>query len=256
MLSRLTLSYDGTAYAGWQRQENALAVQQVVEEALADLLGAEVRLHGAGRTDAGVHARAQVAHCHLPRPFSLKGLVHGTNHRLPRDIRIMGAERMEDGFHARKSALGKEYRYRLVQARVVSPLEASWCWRIEQRLDLGAMRRAAARVVGRHDFSAFALAGGSHRQPFRRVFAVHLEAADRVVELRFWGEGFLRGMVRSLVGTLVEIGRGQRDGEGMVSLLAGTERAAAGVTAPAAGLCLERVFYGPDWRPLESYLAG
>lgn len=256
MIARLTLSYDGTAYAGWQRQENALSVQQVVEEALADLLGEPLRLHGAGRTDAGVHAQGQVAHLTLPRPFSLRGLVHGTNHRLPPDIRVMGADRMEEGFHARKSALGKEYRYRVVQARVVSPLEARWCWRVEQRLDLGAMRQAAHRVAGRHDFTAFALAGGSHRQPFRRVFAVHLEDRGRVLDLRFWGEGFLRGMVRVLAGTLIEIGRGQRETEEMSRLLAGADRSAAGVTAPAAGLTLEKVFYGPCWPSLDSYRAG
>ena len=148
MIVRLTVSYRGTAYAGWQRQTNALAVQQVVEEALADLLGAGVTLHGAGRTDAGVHARAQAAHLELPRPFPLRGLVHATNHRLPEDVRVTAAHRMPAGFHARKHAAGKEYSYRLVRAAVASPLDAPFSLAVSPRLDVAAMRRAAAALPG------------------------------------------------------------------------------------------------------------
>lgn len=252
MVYRLTISYRGTAYAGWQRQANALAVQQVVEEALEDLVGTPVRIVGASRTDAGVHARGQSTHLVLPRPFPLGGLVHGTNFRLPEDVRILTAEAMPTGFHARGTALGKEYRYRLYRARVVTPLEAPFVMAVPANLDLDAMRRALRVVPGRHDFTAFAQSDGSHTQPFRRLFAATLDERGREICLRFWGDGFLRGMVRALVGTLLEIGSGTRPAASMAELLEGRPRAQAGPNAPAHGLTLERVFYPPVWRPLES----
>ncbi len=258
MVYRLTISYRGAAYAGWQWQKNAPSVQQAVEEALAGLLGEPLRIHGAGRTDAGVHARGQTAHFELDRPFLLRGLVHGTNHRLPADVRVLAAHRMAADFHARKSALGKEYLYRVYRGRVVPPLDEPFVLRIESPLDVAAMRRAAAVLPGRHDFTAFALQGGSHGQPFRRLFAATVEERGREVRFRFAGEGFLRGMVRTLVGTLLEIGRGRRPGSNLRQLLGvgpgeGPER--PGPTARAHGLTMERVFYGPRWRAVEGYEA-
>ncbi len=255
MVHRLILSYRGTAYAGWQRQSNAVAVQQVVEEALSELLGHQVRVHGASRTDAGVHARRQAAHLELPRPFPARGLVHGTARLLPADVRILAAHRMPEGFHARKSALGKEYLYRVYRGRVVPPLDEPYVMRAERPLDVAAMRRALAVLPGRHDFTAFALEGGSHRDPRRRLFAATLDEAGRELRLGLLGDGFLRGMVRSLAGTLLEIGEGRRRPEQMAELLAGRPRCEAGRTAQAKGLVLERVFYPPRWRPLEGYTA-
>ncbi len=245
---RLTLAYRGAAYAGWQRQENAVAVQQVVEEALERLLGQPVRVAGASRTDAGVHARAQVAHLELPRDFALRGLVHGTNRFLPEDIRILAAAAMPPGFHARKHAAGKEYLYRLSRAAVISPLDALFVAPAPAALDLGRMARAASSLPGRHDFSAFALAGGSHGQPFRRIVSALWEERGEEVAFRIVGEGFLRGMVRALVGTLIEVGTGRRSPESFAGLLAGRPRGEAGPTAPAHGLVLERVLYPPEWR--------
>ena len=258
MTYRLTLAYRGTAYAGWQRQENAYTVQQAVEEALGELLGRSapddgVRIHGAGRTDAGVHANGQTAHLQLAEPFPEKGLVHGTNHRLPPDIRLLAAHRMPAGFHARKSALGKEYAYRLYRGRVVPPLVAPYAMRAPSDLDTGAMRRALSLLPGRHDFTAFASAGGSHSDPRRRIFAATLDEKGRELRLRFTGDGFLRGMVRALVGTMVEIGRGRRGAESMADLLGGRPRSEAGPGAEARGLVLEQVFYPPRWRPLAGY---
>jgi tRNA pseudouridine38-40 synthase len=245
---RLLLSYRGAAYAGWQRQENALAVQQVVEEALERLLGQRVRVVGASRTDAGVHARGQVAHLELPRPFAERGLVHGTNHHLPEDVRVLAAAAMPAGFHARKHACGKEYLYRLSRAPVVSPLDAPFVAQASGPLDLERMARAAAILPGRHDFSAFALAGGSHGQPWRRIFSARWEESGEELRFRVLGEGFLRGMVRALAGTLVEVGAGKRSPESFAQLLAGRPRTEAGATAPAHGLVLERVLYPPEWR--------
>lgn len=251
---RLHLSYRGTAYAGWQRQENAFTVQQAVEEALERLLGASwgqsVRITGASRTDAGVHARGQVAHLELPRAFPERGLVHGTNHHLPEDVRVMGAAAMPDGFHARKHALGKEYVYRLSRAPILSPLDSLFVVPVPATVDLERMARATASLAGRHDFSAFALAGGSHTQPFRRIFSAHWEEEGEEVRLRVVGEGFLRGMVRALVGTLVEVGTGKRTPENFAALLTGRPRPEAGPTAPAQGLVLERVLYPPEWNRL------
>ena len=250
---RLTLSYRGTSYAGWQRQKNASSVQQVVEEALGDLLGRSLIIHGAGRTDAGVHARGQTAHMRLPFSFPEKGLVHGTNHRLPSDIRVSAAHRMAEGFHARKSAFGKEYLYRVYRGRVVPALEAPYAMRGQRHVDLDAMRRALSALPGRHDFTAFAQAGGSHTHPWRRIFAATIEERGRELQFRFIGDGFLRGMVRAMVGTLLEIGRRRRPAGSMATLLRGRPRCEAGPSAAARGLTLERVFYPPRWQPLAGY---
>ncbi|MEM7350521.1 MAG: tRNA pseudouridine(38-40) synthase TruA [Acidobacteriota bacterium] len=253
LVYRLTLAYRGAAYAGWQRQKNALSIQQVVEDALQDLLDHPIVLHGAGRTDAGVHAQGQTAHLRLPSSFPEKGLVHGTNHRLPSDIRLTAAHRMADDFHARKSAVGKEYLYRVYRGRVVPPLVAPYVMQVRQPTDADAMRRAMAELVGRHDFSAFALAGGSHTQPWRRLFGATLDEQGRELVFRFIGDGFLRGMVRALVGTLLEVGCGRRSGAGVTDLLSGRSRSEAGPSAAARGLVLERVFYPPWQQPLAGY---
>ena len=248
MVYRLRISYRGTAYAGWQRQPNALAVQQVVEEALAELLGEAVTIHGAGRTDAGVHARAQIAHLRLDREFPLRGLVHGVNTRLPEDIRVLAAHRMPDGFHARRSAAAKEYRYRLVRTPVLSPLDSIHSLRLVVDADFAAMRRATATLPGRHDFTAFALAGGSHKDPRRRILLADWRERGELLILRLVGDAFLRGMVRSITGTLLEVGSGKRTVEQFAALLDGRPRSAAGPTAPARGLVMHEVFYPAEWR--------
>lgn len=248
MRAKLVLSYRGAAYAGWQRQANARSVQQVVEVALGDLLGAPIVVVAASRTDAGVHARGQVAHLDLPRTMAPAGLMHGANFRLPEDVRVLAAELVADDFHARFDACGKEYRYRLVRAAVVSPLAAPLALRAPRRLDLPALAAATALLAGRHDFRAFALAGGAHEDGAgteREVFAAGWEVTGERLELRIRGDGFLRGMVRSVVGTLLEVAGGRMTVERFADLLSGRPRGDAGPTAPAVGLCLEQVFYRP-----------
>ena len=243
----LRIAYVGTDYAGWQRQDNALGIQQVVEEALARILGRSVRVHGAGRTDAGVHARGQTAHLTVAAKSAPeetgRALVHGANRHLPAAIRVLDADPVDDTFHARKSAAFKVYRYRLCSARVIDPYRAPFVVPAPAGLDLEAMKTAASLLLGRHDFSAFAKSGGSHSRPERTIHqAAWTEAGDEV-SFCVAGDGFLRGMVRALVGTTLEVGRGRRSLDDLASLLEGDCRSAAGPNAPARGLCLERVEY-------------
>lgn len=249
---RLIVSYDGARFAGWQRQTNAPSVQETLEAALGELLGQSVSVLGASRTDAGVHARGQSAHLDLPRPFPLRGLIHGTNHFLPPQVRVLAAQQMIDGFHARRSAAAKEYRYRMMRLPVLSPLDAPYVLGVDEDLDVAAMRVAARSLVGEHDFGAFARTGGSHRHTRRTVFALGLEQQGPELVLWVRGDGFLRGMVRAVVGTLLEVGRGTRAVGDVASLLEGGTRGEAGPSAPAHGLVLERVFYGARWRPVSS----
>ena len=256
MTYKLTLSYRGTDLSGWQRQPNGRTAQQLMEEALEGLLGFAVRVVGAGRTDAGVHARGQVAHLELAEAFPERGLVFGTNARLPPDVRVISAERVPAGFHARKHASGKLYRYRMVRCRVLSPLDEPFALRVDPQLDVAAMRAAASHLPGRHSFEAFALAGGAHTSPVRTLFSAKLEEAGADLWLALEGEGFLRGMVRSIVGTLLEVGSGRRTVASFAALLAGAPRSEAGPTAPALGPVLERVDYPRRWAPLPDPTAG
>jgi tRNA pseudouridine38-40 synthase len=238
---RLTLAYVGTRYAGWQRQPNAPTVQEALESALERLSGAPSRTVAAGRTDAGVHADGQLVSGELARELPDAALVRGTNHFLPADIRVLAASRAPEGFDARRDAAAKLYRYRLFAGAPVPPERAPFVHGVAERLDLAAMSAAASALVGRHDFAAFRLAGGAARTTERRIFAAAWERRGDELVFRVAGDGFLRGMVRGLVGTLIEVGGGRRDVAEFAALLGGGERAAAGPTAPAHGLCLERV---------------
>ncbi len=248
MRYRLLIAYDGTEYAGWQRQDNALAIQQLAEEAVAAVTGRNVTVHGAGRTDAGVHASGQVAHLDLPAGNVPSGetrraLVQGVNHHLPAAIRVLAADAADDSFHARGSASLKVYIYRLCTAPVIDPFRAPFVVPAPRELDLESMKTAASLITGRHDFSAFAKAGGSHRSPLRTIREAGWAEQGDEIRFRVAGDGFLRGMVRALVGTMLEVGRGRRTPGDLAALLEGGARNAAGPNAPARGLCLDSVEY-------------
>lgn len=252
MVRKLTIAYRGAAYSGWQRQDNARTVQQVIEEALSALAGKPLRIVGASRTDAGVHARGQVAHLEGADGLPDRALVFGVNHHLPEDVRILDIERMLEGFHARKCAESKLYSYRLIRTEVLSPVDAPYAVRVNPQLDIVGMQKMCDLLVGEHDFSAFALTGGSHRCPRRRIFSARCEERGAEILFLVSGNGFLRGMVRALVGTLIEVGLRRRSLDGVSELLRGGDRAAAGPTAPACGLTLEGIEYSREWTPVDA----
>ncbi len=240
---KLTLEYDGTDYAGWQVQPNGVAVQEIVENALARILGQPVRLVSSGRTDAGVHARGMVAHFLTDQNLPLAAFREGVNRHLPRDIAVREAAEAPVGFHARFSAREKWYRYTLHLAAVRSPLTDRISWHLRGPLDEQAMRRAAADFVGRHDFSAFRTTGCEARTAEREIFSVTFGRQEELLMIDIRGGGFLKNMVRIMVGTLVEVGLGKRAVTDVAELLTAGKGLRAGRTAPPQGLCLMQVWY-------------
>jgi tRNA pseudouridine38-40 synthase len=242
---KITIAYDGGPFVGWQRQINGVSVQALIEDALGDLDGHDVTVHGAGRTDAGVHAMGQVASFALTREVAPAVVLKALNNKLPEEIRILSARAVPAAFHARFNATSKTYRYRIWHADVLNPFERAHAWHIFGPLDVAGMAEAARLVEGRHDFAAFQTVGGTTGATERVIFASALtEGADGLVTYDITGSGFLRHMVRAIVGTLVEVGRGRQRPEWMREVIASRDRALAGKTAPAHGLFLVRVDYG------------
>ena len=245
---RILVAYDGTDFSGWQRQPDRRSVQQTLEEALAPFSpeGAPIEVNGSGRTDAGVHARGQVAHFDLPRTLPGASLRRALNDRLPPDVRVLAAETAAPDFDARRSVHGKEYRYRVWNAEVMDPVLRRFRHRVSRPLDLAAMRRAGSLLVGEHDFAAFT---ANPQRPVestvRRVHFVEVESPEAPeVEIRVGGEGFLYKMVRSIAGFLLAVGTGKERPEAAAEVLASRVRTARVESAPACGLFLWRVWYG------------
>ena len=251
---KLTLAYDGTDYVGWQRQASGRSIQGVLEAALAELEGAPVTVIGAGRTDAGVHAAAQVASARLAREREPAVAARALNAKLPADIRVLRADAVDPAFHARYSARSKTYRYCVSNGGIAAPFTLRYAWHVAAPLDLDAMRAAGVLLCGRHDFAAFQSAGSSVRTSVRHVSSVTVArqpgcslgpaaggARADLVTIDVEADGFLRHMVRAIAGTLVEIGLGRRPAADVAAILASRRRARAGPTAPARGLFLVRV---------------
>jgi len=242
---KITIAYDGGPFVGWQRQSNGTSVQGLIEDALRELDDRDVTVHGAGRTDAGVHAMAQVASFTLVRDVTADVIVRSLNSKLPFEIRIMSAEEVPASFHARFGASSKTYRYRIWHADVLNPFERAYAWHIFGPLDIAAMAETARLVEGRHDFAAFQTVGGTSGATERTISSSRMTAnGDGLVTYDITGSGFLRHMVRAIVGTIVEVGRGRQRPEWMRDVIASRDRAQAGRTAPAHGLFLVRVDYG------------
>jgi tRNA pseudouridine38-40 synthase len=242
---RVVLEYDGTAFAGWQRQAGGeRTVQGVLADALRQVCGADAAVEGAGRTDAGVHAQGQVAGVRVETRLAPAELLRALNAVLPRDLAVLSAEPAPEGWHPRRDARRKLYRYAIWNGRVRSPLRERTAHWVPQPLDAAAMARAAAALVGTHDFRSFQAAGSGIEQTVRTLFRADvLGEGGAELALELCGDGFLRHMVRNVAGTLIEVGLGRRPAESLPELLGARDRAAAGPTAPAQGLTLVRVEY-------------
>lgn len=244
---RLLIQFDGTGFCGWQMQASDRTVQGVLAEALNRLTGQPVRLYSSSRTDAGVHAVGMVVNFKLDTTLPLVAFHFGLNSLLPRDLQVVMADEAPDNFNARFSARGKTYVYRIQPGHTRLPLEASRAWHVRGSLDVEAMQRAAAMMLGRHDFNAFRSAQCDSDNPVRTVDQLTVEqGADGIVTITIRARAFLRNMVRIIAGTLVEIGRGRKDPEWVIELLESGDRTKAGMTAPPQGLFLVKVHYPED----------
>ena len=241
---KLTLQYDGTGYVGWQRQAEGISIQGLLEEALLPIEGGPVTVHGAGRTDAGVHALGQVASVRLTASLDAATLARALNAVLPMDVRVARVEEVADDFHARFSATGKIYQYRIVNGPFASPFVRRYVWHVIPKINFDAVREASATLVGTHDFAAFQGTGTSVPSTERTVRRIDwAEQADGLRVMEIEGDGFLRHMVRNIAGTLVEIGLGRWPASAMTGILDSRDRGRAGTTAPPQGLFLIEVQY-------------
>jgi tRNA pseudouridine38-40 synthase len=243
MRIRLTLEYDGAQYSGWQLQSGQDSIQARLEAALAKIFGVNIRVHGAGRTDTGVHARGQVAAFDPPKPFAPGDLQRAMNALLPADIAIRSAQEVPADFDPRRDARSRVYEYRVLQQESRSAFEYRYAWLVRERLDLESMNLAAQVFLGDHDFAAFRTLGSEEKTTKRRVLASEWRRDGGVVTYRVEATAFLRHMVRTMVGAMVEIGRGKRSADDLARMLAAGDRALAPAAAPACGLFLIEVRY-------------
>lgn len=248
----LKLAFDGTGYAGWQRQANQPTLQGVIEDQLLVMTGDPVTLHGAGRTDAGVHALGMTASFETERDIPCEGFLRGLNSLLPEDVRILEVVEKDPGFHARKSARGKAYLYQLQVGGICLPTDRLYCNHLKFAIDIEPIRECLGILIGEHDFSCFEATGSRDPQftggrgAVRTISTAELTAGAGMpwpVVLEFVGDGFLRHMVRNMVGTLLEVAGGRMSVDDFRAVLADRDRTAAGPTAPARGLFLKEVFY-------------
>ncbi|HTY56092.1 MAG TPA: tRNA pseudouridine(38-40) synthase TruA [Candidatus Binataceae bacterium] len=243
MRVRLTLEYDGTNYFGWQLQSGQNTIQGELERALEKILGAPVRVHGSGRTDAGVHARGQVAAATLPRPFEPAELRRALNALLPPDIAILEVSPAVDDFDPRRDACSRVYAYRLLTRPTRSAFEYCYSWPVREPLDPGLLNHAARGFIGEHDFAAFRTLGSEEKTTRRHVIASQWQQVEDVLTYRVEATSFLRHMVRTMVAAMVEVGRGRASVESITALLESRDRSLAPAPAPAAGLFLVEVKY-------------
>ena len=240
---KIVVAYDGSAYHGFQRQDNAITVQQVLEQRLAPMFGHPLTLHGSARTDTGVHACGQVANFHTTGTVPSERLVRAAKGVLPTDIVLREAYDVDFNFHARRSAKSKVYVYRVFSSPVADPFLRNYAWHVLAPLDIEAMKQALPVIEGTHDFSAFRATGGATSNSVRTVYETMLTQVNKTIEFRIRGNGFLYHMVRNIMGTLVEIGNGKRSAINMAMVLASKDRSKAAPTAPPQGLYLQEVYY-------------
>src|SRR5580658_8114031 len=241
---KLTIEYDGSGFSGWQRQENGPSIQQVLEEAVFALTGQAISVHGAGRTDAGVHASGQVAHVDLGREWNAWRLREAVNaHLVGRRVAVLEVEPAADGFEARRSAVRRHYVYRIVNRRAPLTFELGRGWHIKRGLDAGAMHEAAQMLIGKHDFSTFRDSQCQASSPLRTLDRLEVTREHDRIEFFVGARSFLHRQVRSMGGSLVEVGSGKWRAEDLRAALEAADRSRCGPVAPAAGLYLALVEY-------------
>jgi tRNA pseudouridine38-40 synthase len=241
---KLLLEYDGTPFVGWQRQDNGLSVQQVLEQAVFAMTGEERVVAGAGRTDAGVHAAGQVAHLDLTRDWTPFRLAEGLNaHCVPHPVAVIQVERVADDFDARHSACGRRYVYRVVNRRAPLTFDRGRAWRVKPRLDAGAMREAAQVLIGRHDFTTFRDVQCQAKSPVRTLDRLDVVREGEALTFEVGALSFLHRQVRSMVGSLIDVGTGRWTAADLKAALEAADRSRCGQVAPACGLYLTQVDY-------------
>jgi tRNA pseudouridine38-40 synthase len=240
---KLTIEYDGTNYHGWQIQPNGETVQSALERAISTFLGKTTRITGSGRTDAGVHALGQVVNFLSEKEFEPYRIQRGLNALTPEDITIKDVEIVPDSFDARRDGRSRVYEYRILNRSTPSPFHLNRAWQVHECLDVEAMREAIRCLAGEHDFSSFRAAGCDAAHPVRKVYRTSLDRRDELLVFTIEATAFLRHMVRNIVGTLIEVGRGERTPQSFAELLEARDRTRAGITAPAHGLFLVEVKY-------------
>jgi len=241
---KLTIEYDGTHYLGWQVQPKGATLQGVLEEKLSFLTNEKIDLLGSGRTDAGVHALGQVAHFKTESQLDVQTIQRALNSLLPSDMVIQKVEEVDEGFHARKQSKSKTYEYRILNRNIRSAFHRGYAWHIPQTLNIGEMRKATRSLMGEHDFSSFQSVGSPKRTAVRKVTrAEWKQSRDGFLRFEIEANGFLKQMVRAIVGTLIEVGRRKITSEEFQKILDSRDRKNAGPTAPAHGLFLKEVKY-------------
>lgn len=240
---RLDLCYHGTYYQGWQSQPAETGVQDRVEQALSTVLRHPVRVIASSRTDAGVHAEQQVAIFKTHVPVEPVKLSRSLNSLLPKDIGVTRVQAVTADFHPILGSLGKAYRYRLWNGEAKNPFIAPFVWKIHPRIDIATVKRLAPEFVGTHDFTSFCATDSSAKTRERTIFEIRVEERGSLVDIWITGNGFLKQMVRAIVGTLIEFADGKHQDTSVAAMLAARDRTAGGSTAPAQGLCLVHVFY-------------
>jgi tRNA pseudouridine38-40 synthase len=240
---KLSIEYDGTAYAGWQRQPNAPTIQAVLEEALFNITQKHISTVGAGRTDSGVHALGQVVNFHADKPLASQQWAPALNSYLPKDITVLFSEQVPDDFHARYSAKGKIYEYRITCQPSRPALDRNRAWHFPHPLDIEAMRQAMSDFLGSHDFTSFRGSRSNTLNPMCAISHISIQSDSPLLSIRIQGDRFLKQMVRAIVGTLIEVGQHKRNPHTIPEILQAKDRRAAGRTAPPHGLHLIQVLY-------------
>ena len=248
MRIKLTIEYDGSGYAGWQRQKNGLSVQQVVEEAIAAATGQQTVVYAAGRTDAGVHALGQVVHFDTQTTIPPEKISYALNTFLPEDIRIASSCETREDFHARFGAKAKTYVYTFYNAQHASALYRNLSAHARGEIDIDAMKQAAKQIVGTHDFASFCASGSEVETTVRTAYSLEINNEPPFIRLEITGSGFLYNMVRIIAGVLLDVGKGKLSPKDVADIMQANDRRKASATAPACGLVLKQIYYDNDFQ--------